>query len=348
MRISELLINWYHKFKRDLPWRKTSDPYKIWLSEVMLQQTRVQQGTPYYIKFIEHYPSIDHLANASEQEVLTLWQGLGYYSRARNMHHTAKHISSELGGVFPSKYNEILGLKGVGEYTAAAIASFAFNQPYPVIDGNVQRVISRLFCIQDPIDKPMGAFKIKESIPLIFDEDRPATFNQAIMELGSLICTPQNPSCDACPLSIHCLALAQNEVKNIPLKAGKTKVKNIHHSYFVFRVQNKTFIEKRTQGIWTNLYQFPLLETENQPSNILESIQDIFQSSEKPEISHTFQTKHILSHRKINANFYTISLHSKPIFLKSNIFEIEFDELSTKYPTSVLIQKFLKSCRKDD
>ncbi|MBT8327074.1 MAG: A/G-specific adenine glycosylase [Bacteroidia bacterium] len=348
MRISELLIKWYSISKRDLPWRNTNDPYKIWLSEVMLQQTRVEQGMPYYHKFIEHYPTISDLANATEQEVLTLWQGLGYYSRARNMHSTAQYISNNLGSQFPQKFNEILELKGVGAYTAAAISSFAFNLPYPVIDGNVQRVVSRLFCIEDPINKPIGQKKIREAVDQIFDKRNPAKFNQAIMELGSLVCTPKNPTCDSCPLSIKCPALLNGKVKALPKKEGKTKVKEISHTYFVFKVEDKTYIQQRKEGIWKNMYQFPLLELDVKPETILDHVMEFIETSETPMIQHSYQTKHLLSHRKINANFYTISLHRKPIFLKSNIFEIELNELSKKYPTSVLTQKFLKSCRIDD
>ena len=203
--------------KRNLPWRDTLDPYKIWLSEIMLQQTRVKQGTPYYLKFVSNYTTIDDLANATEQEVLTLWQGLGYYSRARNMHSTAKYISDELSGVFPSTYNEILKLKGVGPYTAAAISSFAFNLPHPVVDGNVQRVVSRLFKIVEPINTGSGSKQIEKVVNSIFDKNNPADFNQAIMELGSQICKPKKPDCLACPLQEKCLSYSANVVHELPI-----------------------------------------------------------------------------------------------------------------------------------
>ena len=314
----------------------------------MLQQTRVQQGLPYYLKFIDHFPTVSDLAQASEQEVLTLWQGLGYYSRARNMHFTAQYIAHTLNGKFPQNYNDILKLKGVGEYTAAAVASFAYNLPYPVIDGNVLRVVSRLFCIEEPINKPSGLKKVQIALNEIFDQKLPATFNQAIMELGSLVCAPKNPSCESCPLAVKCISLANGKTTALPIKEGKTKVKAIDHTYFVFKANNKTYIQQRTEGIWQNMYQFPLLEIAVSPQDVFIYLNELIETTETPIIEHAYKTKHILSHRKITANFYTISLHRKPIFLKSDIFEIELDELSKKYPTSVLTQKFLKSCRIDD
>lgn len=333
---------------RDLPWRHTHDPYKIWLSEIILQQTRVSQGLPYYNKFISHYPTLQDMASASEQEILTDWQGLGYYSRARNMHETAKIITKEHKGVFPSKYEDILKLKGVGEYTAAAISSFAFGGAYPVLDGNVYRFVSRLFDIHEPINKPNGQKVIKQGLNSIFDPQKPALFNQAIMEFGALICTPKKPLCISCPFNQDCLALQKNRVLELPHKEGKIAVKKVYHSYFVFRFNSSFYIEQRTSGIWKNLHQFPLRETLTSDIDVNLEISGIVSNTDYKLVKLPYSTIHLLSHRKIHANFYTIYLSEKPFFLKSNIFETELEDISSKYPTSVLIQKYLNTIKKDD
>ncbi len=340
MRISELLIKWYGKNSRNLPWRQTQDPYPIWLSEIMLQQTRVEQALPYFKSFLSHFPTIEDLASATEEDVLRLWQGLGYYSRARNMHHTAQEIGFQMKGEFPSNYQDIRNLKGVGDYTAAAIASFAFKLPHPVIDGNVYRVISRLFCIEDPIDKPIGKRKIREAVDSIFDTKKPDIFNQAIMELGSLVCKPKNPNCDVCPLQNSCMGHAQNMTSALPKKSSKTSVKEIYHTYLIFEYKNATYIQKRTEGIWKNLYQFPLLESDHKPKDELPNTGKILKA-QKLEFMSKYEATHLLSHRKIYANFYTFKLSQKPKFLKNDIFEIGIDELANKYPTSALTSKYL-------
>lgn len=341
MEISNTLIVWYEKNKRDLPWRNCNDPYKIWLSEIILQQTRVQQGLPYYLKFVEQYPTILDLANADEQEILTMWQGLGYYSRARNMHATARYISFELNGYFPTKYSDIRALKGVGDYTAAAISSFAYGSPYPVIDGNVYRLISRLFNISLPVNKPSGQKEVKAAVESIFDGNRAAQWNQAIMEFGSLHCTPKKPKCETCVLQTKCISYSKNTVSNRPVKEGKIKVTTVNHSYFVFRYKDHTYIEKRIQGIWKNLYQFPLIE-ENLPENeVISKCKNLLTSNLTTELVKTFESTHLLSHRKIKAIFYTINLNTKPLFLKRDIFEIDLEQLGNLYPTSVLILKYL-------
>lgn len=348
LEIHKLLFEWYADHKRDLPWRHTKDPYKIWLSEVMLQQTRVNQGLPYYEKFVERFPTIIDLANADEQEVLSLWQGLGYYSRARNMHTAAKTVVSEYNGKFPNSYDTIKALKGVGDYTAAAIASFAYDLPHPVVDGNVYRVISRLFAIQEPINKPLGQKQIREALNAIFDIKQPALFNQAIMEFGALHCTPKKPLCTFCPMQSKCLAYEKGLVSELPKKEGKTKVVNITHSYLQIRYKDKTYIEKRESGIWQNLHQFPLIEEKLTTNEAVKQLNNLITNDVDLEIEKSFSTIHLLSHRKINAHFYIISLNKKPIFSESNIFEIDLNEMGKKYPTSVLTQKFLNQQKNDD
>jgi A/G-specific adenine glycosylase len=340
--IGNKLINWYRENKRELPWRNTTDPYKIWLSEIILQQTRVQQGLPYYEKFTNQFPTINELADASEQDVLLLWQGLGYYSRARNMHYTAKMIVDKYNGNFPENHNEILALKGVGEYTAAAIASFAFDKAYPVLDGNVFRFISRLFGIEKPIDTSTGKKEIAKALDLIFNTQKPALFNQAIMEFGATHCTPKKPKCDTCIFNMQCEALGSKKVMSIPVKKGKTKILKVNHTYMCFIHDNKTYIEKRTAGIWKNLYQFPLIEEDIKPDGITKIVNRYLKTPSKFEISDVFDSTHILSHRKIQASFYTIHLDTSPIFLKNNIFEIPLADLTTRYPVSILTQNYLK------
>lgn len=347
MEITSSIIEWYEQNKRDLPWRNTTDPYKIWLSEIILQQTRVQQGMPYYEKFLAHYPTIESFANAEEQEILSLWQGLGYYSRARNMHETAKTIVSKFKGKFPDNYEDILALKGVGEYTAAAIASFAYNLPHPVLDGNVYRVLSRLYGITDPIDKPAGQKVFKQTLQLIFDPKRIAQWNQAIMEFGALQCVPKSPDCNTCPLEQQCEAQSKNLIGDLPRKAGKTKVKSIEYTYLVFKYENKVHINQRTSGTWKNMFEFPLIESHFNSKQLPEKINALIQPNQKIEIGDLFEYNHLLSHRKISAKFYTIYLESKPVFLKSDIFEIELDALGNEYPVSTLIKKYLDQKRDD-
>lgn len=347
LNTSNLLINWYQKNKRELPWRNTSDPYKIWLSEIILQQTRVQQGLPYFERFTHHYPTINDLASANEQDILLLWQGLGYYSRARNMHQTAKIIVDKYHGNFPKNYSEIIALKGIGEYTAAAIASFAFGLAYPVLDGNVYRVISRLFGIEKPIDTSKGKKEVIEALNLVFNQDNPGLFNQAIMEFGATHCTPKKPKCSTCIFNNKCEAYRINKVECIPFKKGKTKVLKINHTYLCLIFKKNTFIQQRTEGIWKNLYQFPLIEKYIGPNEIANFLDNFLENTSNFEILDKYESKHILSHRKIDAIFYTIYVDTQPIFSKNNIFEIPLTEMSTKYPVSILTQNYLKNITHD-
>ena len=266
MIFSNSLVHWYLEHKRDLPWRNTQNPYPIWLSEIMLQQTRVAQGLPYFLSFTTAFPTVFDLANASEEQVLKLWQGLGYYSRARNLHATAKEIAFEQNGVFPTNYIDLLKLKGIGEYTAAAIASFSFNEIVPVVDGNVFRVLSRYFDVETDI--ALASAK-KEFAALAFEimpKDNPALFNQAIMEFGALQCVPKSPNCAICVMNSSCAALQKNKVHLLPFKSKKIKVRARFFNYLILKDENQnTLIQKRIhKGIWHNLYEFPLIETETE------------------------------------------------------------------------------------
>lgn len=343
MDFSQQIISWYKNNKRDLPWRQTKDPYKIWLSEIILQQTRVNQGLPYYLRFIEKYPLISLLANAPEEEVMKLWQGLGYYSRARNMQATAKHIHQNLKGVFPGSYSEIIKLKGVGDYTASAIASFAFNEATPVIDGNANRVISRFFGVTDPIDSLEGKKRIKSIAEAIIYKKDPATFNQAIMEFGATQCTAQKPECSLCAVSHSCFAFQNKMQSELPVKIKKVKQRNRFFNYFVIDSGNQTFLQKRRgKDIWQELYEFPLLESSsNNPSKkiISEFIQKNFHDAKEIAFKSSPIYKHILSHQIIYARFFHLS-DSTQFLTSKNLVTVDLEEV-TKYPVPKLIENYI-------
>lgn len=310
---SESLINWYKLNKRDLPWRKTKNPYKIWLSEIILQQTQVIQGTSYYLKFIKNYPTIKKLANASIESVLKDWQGLGYYSRARNLHHTAEYIQKVHNGVFPNSYSEIRNLKGIGDYTAAAIASFSFDLPYAVLDGNVYRVLSRIFGIKTPIDSSTGKKVFKELAQSLIHLKYPATYNQAIMEFGSQQCKPVNPDCDNCLFSQKCWALNHNAVKVLPIKGKKIKVKSRYLNYIVLMNNGKVaFFTRNEKDIWQGLNEFYLIETKGQV-NFKELLPQLIKTFKKIKlISESEEIKHVLTHQLLFCKFYVIEINYFP------------------------------------
>ncbi|MGB7393081.1 MAG: A/G-specific adenine glycosylase [Pricia sp.] len=266
MTFAQTILTWYSIHKRDLPWRGTRDAYRIWLSEIMLQQTRVAQGTPYYLKFIDAFPTVHDLADASEEKVLKLWQGLGYYSRARNLHSTAKTVANELSGRFPTNYSGLLKLKGVGDYTASAIASICFDAPEPVVDGNVYRVLSRYFGVELPTNSGEGIKYFKQLAREVMDADNIRDYNQGIMEFGAVQCIPKNPDCTVCPLNDGCVALQNDKVAELPVKVKKTKVKHLNFNYLVFQdAIGNTLLRQRTEkGIWRNLWEFPLLESDGE------------------------------------------------------------------------------------
>jgi A/G-specific adenine glycosylase len=339
---SKKLILWYLDHKRDLPWRTTAIPYYIWLSEIILQQTRVEQGLPYYKAFVSKYPTVNKLANAAEQEVLKLWQGLGYYSRARNLHATAKYVSNELNGVFPTSYRELIKLKGVGDYTASAIASICFNEATAVVDGNVYRALARYFGIATPINSSLGIKEFKNLAQQLIDVDKPGNHNQALMEFGARQCKPQNPNCDVCIFNDSCVALQQKKISELPVKLKKTKVKNIYFNYIVLISENKnTFLQKRIgKGIWQNLYEFPLIETEKdieiEELNSLRVFQDV---SKKFEINslilyNEVPILHKLSHRNIYTRFWIAETS------KNNYKAISISQIET-YPVPKLIGNFI-------
>ena len=311
---SKVLIAWYLDNKRDLPWRNTTDPYRIWLSEIMLQQTRVAQGLPYYKRFIEAFPTVKDLADASEDQVLKLWQGLGYYSRARNLHHTATYVAYERDGVFPDNYKDLKKLKGVGDYTASAIASICFNEPTPVVDGNVYRLLARYFGIETPINSTQGVKQFKELAVQLINAQQPATFNQATMEFGATQCKPKSPYCLHCPLNASCAALQQNKVSALPVKLKKLRVKQRYFNYLVFLSEDgKTLLQQRTEnGIWHKLFEFPLIETKAPITEAellrhekLSTFRSISLYNDTPIV-------HKLSHQHLHTQFWIVKVETLP------------------------------------
>lgn len=320
MSFSKNIINWYLVNKRHLPWRETTNPYNIWLSEIILQQTQVKQGLPYYESFVSTFPTVFDLANANEDAVLKLWQGLGYYSRARNLHASAKHIAYNLKGVFPNNYKELLTLKGVGDYTASAIASFCFNEVTAVVDGNVYRVLARLFGISTPINSSKGAKEFKALAQQLIDKNQPAEFNQAIMEFGATHCKPKNPYCYICPFNSSCVAYNTNTINELPVKIKAAKAKKRYLNFLVFvSNDNQTILEQRVgKGIWQNLYQFPLLETEKSTSET--TFKKLLQKHElfkEAPLHMVLYNKdiiiHKLSHQHLHTKFWIIKVNKLPV-----------------------------------
>lgn len=312
---AEKLIRWYQHQHRDLPWRHTRNPYYIWLSEVILQQTRIAQGLPYYERFVEAFPSVSDLASAPQQEVIRLWQGLGYYSRARNLHQTAQYITNELNGKFPETYKELLTLKGIGPYTAAAIASFAYDEAVAVVDGNVYRVLARVFGIETDIGSGEGQKQFAQLANQLIPHQQPATFNQAIMEFGAVHCTPTSPDCLLCPLQAECNANATGRVTKLPVKLKKTKVRERFFNYFVIVQDDKIAMRQRTErDVWQQLYDFYLIET----PHLVDTLDGMVDAN---LLHHIFSQAiitaplrnytHILTHQRIQARFWILQIPPK-------------------------------------
>ena len=322
---AETLISWYDDHKRDLPWRGETDPYKIWVSEIILQQTRVQQGWDYYHRFLDNFPNVKTLAEADEEKVLKVWQGLGYYSRARNMHAAAREIMAEHHGIFPQTYDKIRSLKGIGNYTAAAIASIAFHLPYPAVDGNVIRIVSRIFGICDDVTQPAVVKRITAICETEIDPDQPGVFNQAAMDFGAMQCVPRNPKCNECPFQSSCYAFKNNLTDTLPIKKKKGESKHRFFHFTIYLSDNQTIIEKRTSSdIWKNMYQFPLTETDSE------------KWPEKP----VFVTREVLSHQIIHAAYYVKNVKKLPKTAE-NQSVIDFDEIE-KLPMPKIMTLFLK------
>ena len=318
MSLENQLLKWYLINKRDLPWRKNKDPYSVWISEIILQQTRVSQGTQYYNNFMKRFPNIEELSISKESEVLKVWQGLGYYNRAINLHKTSKEIFNNLKGIFPSRYEDLIKLKGIGDYTASAISSICFDEYNPVVDGNVLRFLARYYGIKDPIDSKKTQNKIKEIGKKLIDKtDSPGDFNQAMMEFGALICTPF-PDCNSCVLGSKCIALNKNEVEKLPVKLKKKKIKERFLNYIVLiDTKNNTIVQKRIEkDIWFKLNQFPLIETNFKVDDIMRvsSFKKFINSKKIPikiEKYSRHNVKHVLSHQILQISFHKFKIEKE-------------------------------------
>ena len=333
MNFSNKLIEWYNLNKRDLPWRLTKDPFKIWVSEIILQQTRIEQGKKYYHRFLRKYPNIPSLAKTTDKELLKIWEGLGYYSRALNMYKTAKIVLKKYNGIFPSTYSELIDLPGIGDYTASAISSICADEVQPVVDGNVLRFLSRLYKIDLPIDSAKTKTYFKNLGFELIKDVKPGDFNQAMMDFGSTVCKPRKSGCKHCMFSSNCKAYKSNSVMSYPFKKKKIKIKQRYLNYVVvISDDNKTRINKRDDsGIWKNLYEFPLIETETETSanEIIKKLDIDFL-----KLKEVKKTKHKLSHQLLHITFFT--------FKVGNTFDdyISIESLS-KYPFPRPINKFI-------
>jgi A/G-specific adenine glycosylase len=343
IKFQQILSIWYNQYKRDLPWRKTNNPYFIWISEIVLQQTRVNQGLDYYNNLIKHFPDIETLANSNLDHLLKLWQGLGYYSRARNLHSAANYILHHLNGEFPKSYLTLLQLKGIGEYSAAAIASFAYNEPVAVVDGNVYRVLARIFGIKTDINSSIAKKEFKELAMKLIDIHSPGLFNQAIIEFGALQCIPKNPKCSICPFVKYCFASNHQKVNSLPVKSKKVKIKTRFFHYFIIQSGKSIFINQRQKGdIWQGLYEFPLIETDKKMNiNTLiknDAFKSVVDFKEKPTKISTI-IKHILTHQVLYITFYHFNCKS---YNNQHFIKINMNDLN-KYAVPIVIEKYLSA-----
>jgi A/G-specific adenine glycosylase len=336
MNFSQNLINWFLSNKRNLPWRSTQNPYFIWLSEIILQQTRVAQGLPYYNSFIENFPTIFDFANANETDILKQWQGLGYYSRARNMHFTAQEIAFKMNGLFPNTFEDLKKLKGIGDYTAAAIASIAFNEDVGVVDGNVYRVISRYFGIADDISNSRSKKVFFDLVNSILQKGNAAEFNQAIMEFGALQCVPKNPDCSVCVFNESCYALQYKKISELPVKSKKVKIKQRFFNYLWICFEDELVLEKRIEtDIWKNLYQMPLIETQESIGcdELLNEINNDGRFFEAEKIYFIETVKHKLTHQSLEIKFWKMELKEKNV-------DFEWFKNTEKLPLPVVFANF--------
>ncbi len=338
MELNKLILKWYDKNKRDLPWRNTKNPYNIWISEIILQQTRMEQGIYYYNRFISRFPNLKTLANSDEKDVLLLWQGLGYYSRARNLYYTAQYIYKELNSQFPQNYEDLTKLKGIGDYTASAISSICFEKAHPVLDGNVFRIISRIYGIDNPIDINNSRKVFKQKAFEMMPGKRFGDYNQALMDFGSIICKPVNPLCLSCVLSKNCYAFKNNLVGNYPVKSIKNKVKSMYFNYIVVKNKDQFLIEQIDKGVWKNMYQFPVYisESKKNKKDIIKFFSQKYQVQNLTlELIDSEFIKHKLTHINIKSKFWLIQ---EKIYNNKGVYVSSFDD----YPMSKLMHKFIE------
>jgi len=320
VQFSNRLLAWHKTLDRPLPWKGIKDPYLIWVSEIILQQTRAAQAIPYYLKITDRFPNVHALASAPVDELLSMWQGLGYYSRARNLYHSAQSIVDQHKGVFPKNYDDIIALKGIGKYTAAAISSFAYGQAYPVIDGNVIRIMSRFFDIAEAVDTKEGKIKIDEFVDIVFDGKKAALFNQAIMDFGATVCVPKNPFCDECPFEDNCQALAAGTIQSRPIKSKKIKRKKRNFNFLLFEKDDQVLIEKRiANDIWKSLYQLPLIEGQefSKRKKLVQKVEQNFSLS--TDASPVYTHRQLLTHQEIHSIVWSLDQVPEDQYLSERI-----------------------------
>lgn len=348
MKFGGIIRAWYKKNSRDLPMRRTRDPYKIWIAEVILQQTRMDQGLPYYLKFIAAFPDVASLASAPEEKVLKLWQGLGYYTRARNLQAAARDVEERFGGQMPSDYQGLLSLKGVGRYTAAAIASFCYGEPVAAVDGNVSRVIARLYGVEEAINSSAGATQIEALAAELMDPEDPGTHNQAMIEFGALLCVPSSPDCERCPLNTRCVAYGTRRVDSLPAKIPKKKpVDRWIWFYIIYKQGEIILMQRGTRDIWKSLYQFPALESgvRVSDSRMMDAWTGLFAPAPPPAFHLRKQSpeiKHQLTHRTLHARFIHLELLEWPDELPAGWIKISVDRVDD-FPVPRLINRYLES-----
>ena len=346
MNFTSIISDWYHINKRELPWRKTRQPYPIWVSEVILQQTRVNQGMDYYHRFLETFPTVVDLANASEEQVLSVWKGLGYYSRARNMHTTAKMVVNKFNSNFPLEYKNLILLKGIGPYTAAAISSICGNEPHPVVDGNVIRVFSRIFGIHEVAGSAQSHKKVYEKSLSFIDKDEPGNYNQAVMEFGALFCKPRQPLCDECVFKNDCYAFINGRVNELPVPKTPIVKRERFFNYLVFHRDDGAVLMHKRKGndIWKKLWEFPLIETDHAlsptppPHPLIENLQIETERKVVPEYT---DTRHILTHQIIHARFFSMDFTPGPISDQDN-YQWQHNPLISGLPVARMIEKYLE------
>jgi len=345
MDFKEIIIKWYLENKRDLPWRNTDNPYHIWISEVILQQTRVVQGLGYYLRFIQSFPTIKDLSNANIDRVMKVWQGLGYYSRARNLHNAAKQVMNDFNGKLPNTYNELLTIKGLGPYSAGAIASFAFKEAVPAIDGNVYRVLSRIYGVFSSPETSSGKKEFYDLTMELIDKKHPDTFNQALLDFGALQCVPRNPDCVICPFNSICFASRNNLVSQLPVKGKKIISRDRFFNYIIIRYSGSTFIQRREAGdIWTSLYEFPLIETSTSTEIEMllkdKSWKALFKNTKTKILYISQPVKHLLSHQTLYTKFIVVEINKPNAYLSSNYLKTSIPSIQD-YSVPKVIDNFL-------
>ncbi|MFA5814718.1 MAG: A/G-specific adenine glycosylase [Bacteroidales bacterium] len=343
---ASLLLSWYDQNRRTLPWRGSRDPYIIWVSEIIFQQTRIEQGTGYFLRFADRFPTLDSLAAAEEDEVLRLWQGLGYYSRARNLHFTARYIQENFGGKFPEDFDSIKKLKGIGDYTASCIASICFGQTHAAVDGNVYRVLSRLFADSMPIDTQAGKLHFKKLAQQLISRERPGDFNEALMDLGATVCKPRSPSCTICPVNSLCQANKKKIQMEFPVKAPAREKSGSIINYLLINAENHIVINKRSgKGIWKGLYELPMIPGELEPVDLAAECLELY-GLKVDSLTEIRRVKHLLTHTELDIRFYSAQTETAYNQTDNNLLSVPIGKIE-QYPFPKPLVDFLSSLEEE-